>query len=99
MTALYVDLEEQELLEESWVAKEGQLVLDSQRQIIADRDFHWPRLTWTDTCRRGKRDAKLLTAKDAEKTWLYCAGFSKCRTGLKGSPIDSFLEFFVRRES
>lgn len=45
VTALYVDLEGQELLEESWVAKEGQMVLDSQRQIIADRDFHGPRLT------------------------------------------------------
>ena len=45
VTALYVDLEGQELLEESWVAKEGQVVLDSQRQIIADRDFHGPRLT------------------------------------------------------
>ena len=45
VTALYVDLEGQELLEESWVAKEGQMVLDSQRQIIADRDFHGPKLT------------------------------------------------------
>jgi hypothetical protein len=43
MKALYVDLEGQELLEESWVAKDGHVKLDSQRQIISDRNFHGPR--------------------------------------------------------
>ena len=44
VTAVYVDLEGKELLEESWVAKDGHVQPDSQRQIIADRDFHGPRM-------------------------------------------------------
>ena len=39
----------QELLEESWVAKEGQVVLDPQRQIIAGSStFSGPRLTYNE---------------------------------------------------
>jgi hypothetical protein len=44
VTALYVDLDGQELFEESWVAKDGHVKLDSQRQIVSDRDFHGPRI-------------------------------------------------------
>jgi len=42
MTALYVDLNGNELLKEIWEARGGVVALASQRQIAQDGDFHGP---------------------------------------------------------
>jgi hypothetical protein len=42
VSALYVDLEGKDLLEEKWEVRAGAVELVSQRQIISDRDFHGP---------------------------------------------------------
>jgi hypothetical protein len=42
MTALYVDLEGIELLEETWETRGGVVELVSQRPMIQDGDFRGP---------------------------------------------------------